>query len=39
MPTTEWLEKWKLKRVNLASPVDFNEYFSKSEIVGMKLEG
>jgi hypothetical protein len=38
MPTKEWLEKWKSKRSKTVSPVDLNEYFTKSIIAGMNLD-
>lgn len=36
--TKEWIELWKKNEDKLASPVDFNTYFEKPELVGKQLD-
>ncbi|MCT4595463.1 MAG: DUF4241 domain-containing protein [Anaeromicrobium sp.] len=36
--TKEWLSKWELKRKKLSSPVDYNEYYTSSNIAGREID-
>ena len=37
-PTKDWLEKWQEKKVLTACPSNFEDYFTKSELFGQKLD-
>ena len=36
--TKEWLSNWELKREKLSSPVDYNEYYTSSNIAGREID-